>query len=149
MDQTRDYVKIHSASYIRRLLHAHLWETPSPNNPSPYWPFKPISLSILSKLYAAEGPLENTKEHADLQKKMGFSYRTLLGELLYAYVTTHCNIGYWVVMLSKFAHHPAEIHYRPQLKRVAKYLRATIDWGICLIARTCGIAKLLVLMPKY
>ena len=34
-------------------------------------------------------------EHVLLASKYGFSYRTLLGELLYAYVTCRPDIGYW------------------------------------------------------
>ena len=56
-------------------------------------------------------------------------HRTLLGELLYAYVICRPDIGYAVTMLSKFSTAPADIHYQ-MLKHVAKYLRRTINWGI-------------------
>ena len=61
--------------------------------------------------------------------KHGFAYHTLLGELLYAYVTCWPDIGYAVVTLSKFAATPSKLHYTT-LKNVAKYLRCTIAWGI-------------------
>jgi hypothetical protein len=60
---------------------------------------------------------------------MGFTFRELLGELLYAYVTARPDIGYAITTLAKFAKHPAKIHYA-RLKGVAKYLRNTIAWGI-------------------
>jgi len=61
--------------------------------------------------------------------KCGFAYRTLLGELLYAYVTYRPDIGYATVALSKFSTCPHDHHFA-MLKKVAKYLRATKDWGI-------------------
>ena len=73
--------------------------------------------------------MENTPEAAALADKHGFSFRTLLGELLYAYTTCRPDIGYAVVTLSKFATCPDNIHYA-YLKGVAKYLRRTIHWGI-------------------
>lgn len=75
------------------------------------------------------GPAEHTPEHAALEAKKGFAYRTLLGELLYAYVTCRPDIGYAIVVMSKFAASPAPLHY-DYLRRIAKYLRKTISWGI-------------------
>jgi hypothetical protein len=75
------------------------------------------------------GPAEGSDEHAALQRKHGFSYRTVLGELMYAYVTCRPDIGYAVVCLSKFSAAPTTVHYS-FLKGVAKYLRRTIKWGL-------------------
>ena len=61
--------------------------------------------------------------------KHGFAYRTLLGELLYAYVTCRPDIGYATILLSKFSTCPHDAHFT-MLKKVAKYLRATKDWAI-------------------
>jgi hypothetical protein len=60
---------------------------------------------------------------------MGFSYRTTLGKLLYAYITARPDIGYAIATLAKVSTDPSKIHYQ-QLKGVAKYPRHTIDWGI-------------------
>ena len=43
-------------------------------------------------MYAEEGPLENTTGHMILEKKKGFNSRTLLGELMYAYITCRPDI---------------------------------------------------------
>jgi len=83
----------------------------------------------VTSLYAYQGPPENTAEHAALATKYGFAYRTLLGELLYAYVTCWPDIGYAIIALSKFSTCPHDHHFA-MLKKVAKYLRATKDWGI-------------------
>ena len=64
-----------------------------------------------------------------LEKKSGFSYRTFLGKMMYAYVTCRPDIGYAITLLSKFGSSPSAYHYTC-LKNVARYLRATKDWGI-------------------
>jgi hypothetical protein len=128
--QTRDYIKINSENYIRRLLVAHHWETPTAQESIPgSRPSEPLKPSDIHALYNTVGPAESTPEHAKLESDMGFSYRSLLGELLFAYVTTRPDIGYAVTTLAKFAIKPSTLHYH-RLKDVAKYLRNTIDWGI-------------------
>ena len=52
---------------------------------------------------------------------MGYSYCGLLGELLYAYVIAHPDLGNALVTLSKLSNAPAKIHYQ-QLKHMAIYL---------------------------
>ena len=61
-----------------------------------------------------------------LEKKKGFNYHTLLGELMYVYITCRCDIGYAVTTLSKFSSAPTEYHYT-LLKGVAIYLQNTIE----------------------
>lgn len=80
-------------------------------------------------MFVEEGPLENTTGHMILEKKKGFNCRMLLGELMYAYVTSCPNIGYVVTTLSKFSLARTEYHYT-LLKGVVIYLQNTIEWGI-------------------
>jgi hypothetical protein len=72
---------------------------------------------------------------------MGFSFCSLLGEILFAYVTTCPNIGYTVTILAKFATTPAHLHFLKfaaaparlhylRLKDLAKNLRNTINWDL-------------------
>jgi hypothetical protein len=75
------------------------------------------------------GPLEGTSEHRALETEIGFSYRQLLGELVYAYVVCRLDIAYAITLLSRFSSAPAREHYLA-LKAVTKYLRRTKDWGI-------------------
>jgi len=86
-------------------------------------------MDAVTSLYAHQGPPENTAEHAALVAKHGFAYGTLLGKLLYAYVTCRPDIGYATITLSKFSTCPHDHHFA-MLKKVAKYLRDTKDWGI-------------------
>jgi hypothetical protein len=128
--QTRHYNKIHATSYIKRLLESHKWSTQSSWETKPgSKPFEPLSPSSVSSLYYTVGPAEHTPEHAALESELGFSYRTLLGEILYAYVVCRPDIGYAITTLSKFSKAPSRIHFSA-LKRLALYLRATMDWGI-------------------
>ena len=74
-----------------------------PGSPRP-----PLPMDAIPTMYhTPAGPPEHSDEHAALEDTKGFRYRTLLGELLYAYVTCRCDIGYSVTTLSKFANSPA------------------------------------------
>ena len=132
ISQTRDYVKISCERYIRRVLKTHMWDVEGNSKIDPSSSSArttPMSPDSLTQVYADVGHPEGTIEYADLASKMGFAYRTLLGELLYAYITCRPDIGYAVITLSKFCIAPAKIHY-DLLKNVAKYLCRTIDWGL-------------------
>ena len=92
-------------------------------------PIAPLPTDCIEQIYKEKGPMENTVEHSALEKMKGFAYRTVLGELMYAYITCRPDIGYAVTTLSKFSTSPSAYHYK-LLKGVAKYLRSTISWGI-------------------
>ena len=89
----------------------------------------PLPVDAVTSLHAHQGPPENTAEHAALVSKHGFAYHTLLGELLCAYVMCQPDIGYLTIALSKFSTCPHDHHFS-MLKKVAKCLQATKDWGI-------------------
>jgi hypothetical protein len=131
--QHADRIILSCASYIDRVLRTHGWTTPShsdsePDTPSA--PCSPLPVDAIPALYSDVGPDESSPAHQALVDQFGFSYRGLLGELLYAYVTCRPpDIGYAVITLSKFASRPAAFHFS-MLKKVAKYLRRTRTWGI-------------------
>ncbi|KAG7374842.1 reverse transcriptase RNA-dependent DNA polymerase [Nitzschia inconspicua] len=132
--QTSDYIELTSAGYIDRLLRSHGWDTPSSHESSDDRS-APLPADAVDRLYQSPaGPSEGSPKHADLCASQGFSYRTLLGELLYASITCRPDIGYAVVTLSKFASAPHAYHYSC-LKGVARYLR-TKHWGIRFARRT-------------
>jgi len=66
------------------------------------------------------GPLEDLTEHVELEKKMKFSYRGLLGELLYSFIIVHVSIGNAIQFLLKFSGSPHLDHYMA-LKNVCHY----------------------------
>ena len=124
--QTRDYVKLGCESYIDRFLQTHGWDKPAVKDSSKAVPLNPDKVNHLMGL---EGPKEKTAEAKELASKHGFSYRNLLGELIYAYVICRVDIGFAVCFLARFSANPHDEHY-VALKGVAKYLRATKSWGI-------------------
>ncbi len=119
--QTRDYVKIHCESYIDKILLSHGWSEPSPKESTRH-DMVPLSPDAVDRLQHLTGPLEGSKEHLDIEKKLKFSYRGLLGELLYAFIIIHVEIGNAVQFLSRFSMAPHLDHYLA-LKNVCRYLR--------------------------
>ena len=124
--QARDYIKVGCESYIDRVLKTHGWDTPAHPDPAN---IVPISPTLPEGLMKVEGPKEKTPEAKELERKHGFSYRNLLGELIYAYVICRVDIGFAVCFLSRFATSPHHDHF-VALKKLCFYLRATKDWGI-------------------
>jgi hypothetical protein len=45
-------------------------------------------------LMLSDGPIEGTREHSDLEKDVGFNYRQVLGELIYAYAICRLDMGW-------------------------------------------------------
>ena len=127
VDQYRDSISVSVSSYIDRIMQTHGWTTPI--QVSTRIPQAPIPDDAISSMFNHVGPSEDSPEHAALTLKHGFKYRSLLGELLYAYVTCRPDIGYAIVTLSKFASCPHDVHFS-LLRSVARYLRETKHWGI-------------------
>jgi hypothetical protein len=125
--QTRDYVKVACNTYIDRLLQTHDWQ--DAEQLTAYRDVTPVVDELAKTLYDLTGPAEDSADHKILRDKMGFSYRQLLGELMYAYVVARPDIGFAVCLLARFSACPHEKHYEA-LAKVAKYLGATKDWGI-------------------
>jgi len=125
--QCSDAIKPSCEKHIDRVLTTHGWSTPSP--PVPSKPSAPLAVDAVTSAHAHLGPPENTAKHAALLAKCGFDYRTLLGKLLCAYVACWPDIGYATIALSEFSTCPHDHHFA-MLKKVAKHLRATKDWGI-------------------
>ena len=134
VSQTSTYIQISCATYIERLMQTHGW-TEDRKMKDISKSIAPLAIDAVRQVYDHKGPMEGTTEHRDIEKKSGFSYRTLLGEMMYAYVTCRPDIGYAITLLSKFSSSPAEYHYAC-LKNIARYLRATKTWGIR-YARPC------------
>jgi hypothetical protein len=106
--QFNDRTVLNCETYIDRVLRTHGWTTPSAESDrDSNKPQSPIPVESIAALYASEGPAEGTTEHANLATKYGFGYRSLLGELMYPFVTCRPDIGYAVIMLSKFSHPPS------------------------------------------
>ena len=84
-------------------------------------PVGPLPADAIQKIYKESGLAEGTAEHQALEETCGFGYITLLGQMMYAYVTCRPDIGYAITTMSKFSTTPTLLHYQ-YLKHVAKYL---------------------------
>ena len=80
-------------------------------------------------MYDHPGHAKDTPEHQAPIDKYGFKYHSLLGKLMYVYISCRPDIGYAVVTLGKFANGPADYHFS-MLKKVVKYLPRTMHWGL-------------------
>ena len=109
--------------YIDQVLISHKWDTPGKMKPSSKH-IGPLSADAVQQIYKETCLAEGTAEHQVLEEKCGFGYQTLLGKMMYAYVTCRPDIGYAITAMSKFSTTPSALHYL-YLKHVARYLRAS------------------------
>ena len=95
------------------------------------YPLSPLHHQTYNKclLNMKVRPSDGSSKHASPHSSAGFSYRSVLGALLYAYVVARPDIGYAVTTLARFSDRPAKIH-NDALRRVARYLRMTKSWGL-------------------
>ena len=126
--QARDYVMVSCESYLDRVFQTHGWDNPRHHEKEPEKAV-PLNPTVAARLQQLEGPKEKTPEAQQIAKRHGFTYRNLLGELIYAYVICRLDIGYSICMLARFSDAPHDEHYKA-LKGVCRYLRATKHWGI-------------------
>ena len=125
--QTKHYIEISCEDYIDRVARSHGWTTPKDELLS--HPTAPLPEKALDKIFDEDGPPEGSSEHKKLKELHGFPYRTLLGEILYAYNVCRPDIGFAVSTMSKFSLAPSDLHFK-YLKGVALYLRRTKTWGL-------------------
>jgi hypothetical protein len=97
LHQTRDYIKLSCETYINRVLQTHDWEQPNAKE-SDRFDTVPMSADTAAALMLSDGPVEGSREHSDLERDVGFSYRQVLGELIYAYVICRLDIGFAVAL---------------------------------------------------
>jgi hypothetical protein len=128
--QSRHYIQVTCESYIDRFLEHYGWSSPG-NRESSERPIEPIAMSTIPQLFldydnAATATATALMEYED---NAGFSYRSILGCVIYVYVVARIDIGFAVTLLARFSDHPVKIHF-DSLRRLARYLRMTKDWGL-------------------
>jgi hypothetical protein len=145
--QTRAYIQITCESYIDKFLEHYGWSAAAFRE-SGEKPIEPLALSTIPQLFLDY----ETNTHADVatlhehELNAGFSYRSVLGAIIYVYVVARIDIGFAVTLLARFSTHPAKIHF-DSLRRLARYLRMTKDWGIICWQHTPSIRS--PLAPLY
>ena len=127
--QTRDYIKIACTSFVDKSCYKYIdtWlktymmsgTQPTPLPSDPMW---------MKKFNAATGDRDK-KVQAKLAKDMKLSYRSAVGELIWAMTTCHPDLAFVVVKLSQSNHCPHEHHYHG-LHHAFKYLYVTKNDGI-------------------
>ena len=137
--QTDRYIKVSCESYIDKLLVHYGWSS-SGSRDTDEKPIEALAASTTQQMFdnyatATTAPRDGTAPYRDLETAAGFSYRSVLGALIYAYAVARPDIGYAVTTLARFSDHPAQIHY-DALRRVARYLRMTKTWGLFYWRRT-------------
>jgi hypothetical protein len=125
VEQRDRYIKITCESYIDKLLAHYGWSSSGSRNTDEK-PIEPLAASTTQQMFDdyATTPRTGSTEYCDLETAAGFSYRSVLGALIYDYVGAWPDIGYAVTTLARFSDHPAKVHY-DALRRVARYLRMT------------------------
>ena len=125
--QTKNFIKISCESYIDKICAKHLgsWMKAfvvPPRNPTPL----PTTSGFMKSFLAAEGSPDT---QVDLEKRMQLSYRSGVGELIYALVTCRPDISHAVVRCAQNCICPHEVHYHA-VKHVLKYLFLTKSEGL-------------------
>ena len=111
VEQAKQYVRLHNEDYITRLCDRYGWSITSNLHHTAYAVKEPMLLPVYKQLDVDVGPPEHSIEGRKLTATAGFQYRSLLGTIMYAYVTCRLDIGYAVTKLSQYSANPAAIHY--------------------------------------
>ena len=127
--QTRHYIKISCTSYINKISNKYLqtWMrnyTSTNDRPTPL----PTDPAWMKKFNAATGD-PDPKVQVRLAKTMDISYRSGVGELIWAMTTCCPDVAYTGVKLSQANACPHEHHFHG-VKHALKYLYSTKEDGL-------------------
>jgi Reverse transcriptase (RNA-dependent DNA polymerase) len=125
VDQTKHFVKLSCHTYIDKVIKHHGWENEKHAH-------KPIPMrtesKYLSDLETNEGP-EDVRAQQDLERQMGFNYRQVIGEAIFAMTLCRIDIAPAVIKLSQYSSRPHKYHYQAA-KALMVYLYATRNDGL-------------------
>lgn len=125
IQQTRHFININCHTYIDKIISHHGWQNEKHAN-------KPIPMrnesSFLATLELTEGP-DDPIEQRELEKQMGFNYRQVIGEAIFAMTLCRVDIAPAIIKLSQYSTNPAKCHYQAA-KALMVYLHATRNDGI-------------------
>jgi hypothetical protein len=124
--QTKYYVKLTCERYITKMLQSHNWliTGPLPTHPIPL----PSEQDFIKSLEQAIPP-QTVQAKQQLQHEMGFSYRQVIGELIWPMIKCRPDIAPHIIKLSQHNDNPAKEHYLAA-RQIADYLAATTTEGI-------------------
>jgi len=123
--QTRDYVKVSCETYITRILEAHGWlDLKAATKPVPIR----ADSKYMAMLETADRP-RTAKEVQELETQMGFGYRNVIGEMVFAMVIARPDLSFTTTKLSQYNQGAAKAHYQAA-KCAWAYLNHTRDHGL-------------------
>jgi Reverse transcriptase (RNA-dependent DNA polymerase) len=128
IQQTREYIALSCTTYIRQLLQIHGWSKPAAGEDSST-PIEPLPADMVEAMQNATGYPEGSAEHRALEEDMKFSYRNVIGELVWVFIVGRVDLGFSIGFMTRFSAAPACIHYRACV-HLARYLRMTQDWKL-------------------
>jgi Reverse transcriptase (RNA-dependent DNA polymerase) len=128
IQQTREYIAISCTTYIKQLLVLHGWSKPARGEDS-QTPVEPLPADMVEKMQHATGFPEGSPEHRALEEKFRFSYRNVIGELVWVFIVGRIDLGFSIGFMTRFSAAPAPIHYQACI-RLSCYLRVTKDWKL-------------------
>ena len=108
IEQTRYYVKVFAETYLTRVLDHHGWlNLHASNIPTPMR----TETAFMAALELTEGPTDE-HEKKTLEKEMGFSYRQVIGEAIFAMTICRIDISPAIIKLSQYSEKPAKCHFQ-------------------------------------
>ena len=112
--QTRLYIQITCESYyIDKFLEHYGWSVAACCEPGEK-PVKPLALSTIPQLfldYDANTNANAATLNEEHEVNAGFSYRSVVGAIIYVYVVARIHIGFAITPLAQFSDHPTKIHF--------------------------------------
>ena len=99
--QTQEYIKLHNTTYINKIIQQHSWINDD-NTPMPYHPLPMNPDTKYQHQLEQATPLE-MDEKLKLERKLNFTYRQVVGEIIYAMIICRPNISYAIIKLSQYS----------------------------------------------
>lgn len=127
IQQTSDYIKIHNSTYVDKIMQGH--KSWMDNRPCHNMPIPMKSETTYATQLENAIPPQTDYEKRKLSRTMGFNYRQVIGELIYAMVTCRPDISFPLIKLSQYSSNPAKEHYEAAAN-ILYYLRCTKHEGI-------------------
>ena len=138
IDQTSEYIKISVESYLNKIMEKHLqaWmnapdEFPlAQHGPTPL----PTKKRFVEGFLAAEGErtadgTPDMKYQRQMEAELKISYRSAIGEIIWAMTTCRPDVSHAAVKCSQFSSCPHKLHYHG-VRHILKYLYQTKEDGI-------------------
>jgi hypothetical protein len=119
--QTRDCIKISCKKCLKKMLLSHKWLDNDliVHKPTPL----PSDSNYIQQLEQATPPATYLAQKL-LQDQLGFSYRQLIGEILYPMVKCQPDIALQITKFSQYSANPTKEHYEA-VRHICQYLSAT------------------------